>query len=299
MELWILFALIGPVFWALVNLIDTKVRHKHVTNDYVITAFWGFLFFFAFILVPFVGFSIPPWHILLLCLIAGMLLVYLVVPYFMALYVEETSRVVTLWFITPALLPFFALIFLGEVLTLNQYLGFFLVVAGGAIISIRKTADRKRKVSKALFLVLVSGMIFNGYVILLKYIYNNYNFWHAFLWTRVGLFIGALTLLVTKKNRMAFAKHFKRLTKKASSLIITGTTLDLVASISFTIAVALGPVSLVGGLTNFQPLFLLIFIVFLARYFPQLYKEEVSKSILGVKFLSIILMLVGLWLIGV
>ena len=299
MEIWILFALLAPVIWSAVNLIDTKLRRKYITHDYVITAFWGFFVFLAaFFLIPFVGFSIPPWPILILCLVAGFLLIYVTIPYYKALVFEETSRVVTLWFVTPALLPFFAWIFLGEVLTLYQYLGFFLVIVGGAMISIKKTTGRKRKISKALWLMVLSGIIFNVYVIMLKYIYNNYNFWHGFIWTKVGLFIGAITLFLSGRNRTALAFQFRRLTKRSSSLLIGGGVMDFAANILFTVAIALGPVSLVGGLGNFQALFLLILIVFLAKYFPRLYKEAVSKGILGVKLISIILMLVGLWFIG-
>lgn len=157
-----MFALLSPICFAIVNLFETRLRHHHIKNDYVLGAFFASLFFISFLLVPFVGFSIPPIPILILCLLAGMLYIYCLVPYFKALAVEETSRVIALWFTVPALLPLFAFLFFGELLTIPQYIGFFLVVIGGVIISLRKTTDHKRVVSKAIWLVFLSGMIFNG-----------------------------------------------------------------------------------------------------------------------------------------
>ena len=82
-------------------------------------------------------------------------------------------------------------------------------------------------------------------------------------------------------------------------MLAAGEIIDFGAMILFTIAIAAGPATIIVGLGNFQSLFLLIYVIILAKYFPHLYKEEITKSTLGIKIISIILMLVGLWMVGV
>lgn len=299
METWIIFALIAPALWAITNLFDSKLRNFHIKDEFVLATFAGFVGIFAFLFIPIYGFSFPGILIFILSMIAGVLYIYTMIPYFKALSLEDTSTVIMLWYITPILIPFFARFFLNENLLLIQYLGFFLILLGGLFISIKRNALKKIYVSKALFMMLGAGIMLNIYYILEKYIYQNQPFWNGFLWIRLGSFIGALTILAIPKCRKSFIEMKNNLNFKSFRLIFGGELLNLIALVSIGFALSLGSVSLVTSLTNFQPLFLLVYVILLSKFFPKLYKEKLSKKIIFVKIIAVALLILGLYLIGI
>ena len=298
METWIIFALIAPALWAISNLLDSKLRNFHIKDEFVLSTYAGFIGLLAFIFVPIYGFSFPGIGIFIVSMIAGILYIYTMIPYFKALALEDASTVIALWLITPVLIPFFARFFLNENLLLFQYVGFILVLLGGLIISIKRNSLKKIKLSKALFMMLAAGIMLDVYYLLEKYVYQNQPFWNGFLWIRLGSFIGALTILAVPRYRKAFIQMKDKLNFKSFRLILSGELLNLVALVSIGFALSLGSVSLVASLTNFQSLFLLIYVLILSKFFPKLYKENVSKKIIAIKLLAIALLILGLYFIG-
>ena len=299
METWIIFALIAPALWAITNLFDSKLRNFHIKDEFVLTTFAGFIGLLAFLFVPIYGISFPGIWIFIVSMIAGVLYIYTMIPYFKALSLEDTSTVIMLWYITPVLIPFFARFFLNENLFFIQYVGFAFILLGGLLISIKRNALKKIHLSKALFMMLASGIMLDIYYLLEKYIYQNQPFWNGFMWIRLGSFIGALTILAIPKYRKSFIQMKNNLNFKSFRLIFGGELLNLIALVSIGFALSLGSVSLVTSLTNFQPLFLLVFIVLLSKFFPKLYQEKLSKKIIFVKIIAVALLIFGLYLIGI
>lgn len=299
METWIIFALIAPALWAITNLFDSKLRNFHIKDEFVLTTFAGFVGLLTFLFVPIYGFSFPGIWIFIISMIAGVLYIYAMIPYFKALALEDASTVVMLLYITPVLIPFFARFFLNENLLFIQYIGFALILLGGLLISIKRNALKKIHVSKALFMMLGAGIMLDVYYLLEKYIYLNQPFWNGFLWIRLGSFIGALTILAIPKYRKSFIQMKNNLNFKSFRLIFGGELLNLIALVSIGFALSLGSVSLVTSLTNFQPLFLLVFVILLSKFFPKLYQEKLSKKIIFVKAIAVVLLILGLYLVGI
>lgn len=299
MESWIIFALIAPALWAITNLFDSKLRNFHIKDEFVLTTFAGFIGLLAFLFVPIYGISFPGIWIFIVSMIAGVLYIYTMIPYFKALSLEDTSTVIMLWYITPVLIPFFARFFLNENLMFIQYIGFAFILLGGLLISIKRNALKKIHISKALFMMLASGIMLDIYYLLEKYIYQNQPFWNGFMWIRLGSFFGALTILAIPKYRKSFIQMKNNLNFKSFRLIFGGELLNLIALVSIGFALSLGSVSLVTSLTNFQPLFLLVFVILLSKFFPKLYQEKLSKKIVFVKIIAVALLVFGLYLIGI
>lgn len=299
METWIIFALIAPALWAVTNLFDSKLRNFHIKDEFVLTTFAGFVGLLAFLFVPIYGFSFPGIWIFTVSMIAGVLYIYTMIPYFKALSLEDTSTVIMLWYITPFLIPFFARFFLNENLLFIQYVGFALILLGGLLISTKRNALKKIHISKALFMMLASGIMLDVYYLLEKYVYQNQPFWNGFMWIRLGSFIGALTILTIPKYRKSFIQMKNNLNFKSFGLIFGGELLNLIALVSIGFALSLGSVSLVTSLTNFQPLFLLAYVILLSKFFPRLYQEKLSKKIIFVKVIAVALLIFGLYLIGI
>jgi len=79
--------------------------------------------------------------------------------------------------------------------------------------------------------------------------------------------------------------------------LIVGMFFTAGASLTGLWAITTGPISLVSVFRGFQSVFVLIYALFLSIWLPKILKEEVSKGVLGVKFVAIILMMIGLYLI--
>jgi len=299
METWIIFALLAPALWAITNMMDSKLRNVHIQNEFVLTTFAGFIGLLAFLFVPIYGFSFPGINILVISIFAGIVYIYAMVPYFKALAIEDASVVITLWGITPILLPFFAKLFLCENLLMIQYLGFFIILGGGVLISVKRNVLKKIHFSKAILLMLISGLMLDAYYLLEKYVYQNQPFWNGFLWIRLGSFFGALTILLIPRHRKLFVNVKNSLSSKSMRLLLGGEVLNLIAMVSIGFALSLGSVTLVRSLMNFQSLFLIIFVIIFSKYFPRLYKEELNKNIMVTKFIAVLLLLFGLYLIGI
>jgi hypothetical protein len=74
--------------------------------------------------------------------------------------------------------------------------------------------------------------------------------------------------------------------------------LAVVALFIFTIAVSLGPVTLVNSLGALQPLFVLAIAVVFSNFFPHILKEEVDRHTIALKLVAIALMIIGTVLVA-
>ena len=82
-----------------------------------------------------------PWS--LLGIIGGLGLYPGLILYFKAMAIEESSRVISLWYTGTIFVPIFAYVFLEEKLSLPSYLGIILLVASAMFISYRKEEGKK------------------------------------------------------------------------------------------------------------------------------------------------------------
>ena len=157
---WVIFVLIATLIWAIGATINKYTRVSYFENSlgYVIfvtpTAFFPiFLLFFQ----PFYLLNIREAAIVMLIGIMGLVGFYF---YLEALHREEMSRVFILFGSGALITLVLSTIFLKEILTMNQYIAFVLILAGSVLISFKKTKDKFRFSTGALF-VLVSALFFS------------------------------------------------------------------------------------------------------------------------------------------
>ena len=107
-----------------------------------------------------------------------------------------------------------------------------------------------------------------------------------------------LIFIVSKKARESTKQDLKDINKKKISLIYLVEILGITGIAFSYMAMQRGPVSLVVLVEGIQPLFVFILALFLTIQFPKILKEEINKKTIIIKIISIILMLVGLYLIA-
>ncbi len=188
-------------------------------------------------------------------------------------------------------------LFLGEVLTLNHYLAFVLILLGGFLISLKK-AKGIFKLRTAFWWMVLSSLVYAIQVVILKSLYAFYPFWDLTVYLGFGEFLPTpILLLLISDFRGRFVRSLSNLKLVGWVLLILAMFFVATASLSGFWALTSGPVSLISGFRGFQSVFVLIYAILFSIWLPKILKEELNKSTLGIKAIAILLMVIGIYLI--
>ncbi|MFA5359999.1 MAG: EamA family transporter [Patescibacteria group bacterium] len=254
-------------------------------------------------------------------LLAGFLFLITLVFWYKALHQSEASRVVP---IVGALVPVFSFIlsfvFLGETLSGQQLLAFFILICGGVLISIKhtkvysyqKVVARFREVvgdivgnvpagaqptSRILINSVTAAVFFAVYYILMKYIYMYQPFVGSFVWSRLGSFVGVLLMLfVPDWRHLIFEQQKGAKTPKNMFYFLTIRLLAAGAFIMINYAISIGNVAIVNALQGVQYLFLFVIILLISNKFPKMLNEQLGGGVLLQKLIGTIMICLGLYL---
>ena len=146
--------------------------------------------------------------------------------------------------------------------------------------------------------MVLSSLIYAIYAVILKSLYVAHPFWDLTVYLGFGEFLPTpLLLLLIPSSRRKLTKSLSDLKPTGWILVMLGMFFVTTASLSGLWALTIGPVTLVSVFRGFQSLFVLVYAVLLSIWLPKILKEELSKSVIGIKVVAILLMSVGLYLI--
>jgi len=155
-------------------------------------------------------------------------------------------------------------------------------------------------VSPALIFILVQCIFWASSSVVEKYTLSSIDYWSLFVWYALGEVTVTLFVLANSKVRKRLASTRKALKlKKFIPLAFVGETFAFISRMVLLAAFSLGPVSAVSAVTAIGPLYLLAITLALSIFKPKILKEEISKSAVSLKLISILLIFVGVWLITV
>ena len=291
---WILFSILAALIWAVVNTVDKYVLTKWVRKPIIPVMILGVIGLVASLIVYLIhGFSeLSPFNIFL-AVIAGIFYILMSLFYFKAVKIEEVSRVVPLFYLTPLFVLVFALIFLGEVFTPVKYIGVFLLTIGAILISSRNLL--KLSFGKAFWFMILSSFALAINAVITKHLLNFADFWTIFSYIRMGTIIALIPIFYLGfPDLISIVREHG---KKVVGVISLNESLNLVGVLFITIATAVSYVTLVNALSSVQPFFVLLFVVILSIFYPKILKEEIGKSTVLLKFIAVVLMFIGAILI--
>lgn len=299
---WILITLIAPLLWSILNHTD-----KYLISNYAQKSGVGGLIvyssLFAFFVLP-VAYIVDKSVFSITFIQAGSLIIsgvfisVSILLYLYALQKDEASNVVALWFLIPVIAYILGIIFLGEYLTPIKILGALITIFGAIILSIDFKSGLSFRFVPAL-LMFFSSLLIASSDVMFKDLTINAPFWQSVFWNQLGMFLfGVFCFVFIKNYRSDFLGLCNLKTKKVLSLNIGGEILQSVATVTNYYATLLAPISLVLliGYT-FQPLFVFIEGVILTILLPKISKENISFKHLMKKFFSIVIMMVGVYII--
>jgi drug/metabolite transporter (DMT)-like permease len=295
---WILIALLAPATYAIVTFID-KYLLSGVVKDYkampIYTAIVGFLAGTIFWLYN--GFPLLTVRDSLIVLSTGILTGFSLITYFKALSEEETSNVTVLFQMFPIITLIFAYIFLHEILTTKQFLGFFLMLSAALLTSVKRD-NSKFNFSKAFLLILIYDILWASSGILMKYAINANSFSRVITYESWGIGVGGIFIYILFADiRKAFNKSIKNVKIKTLAIIGLNETVFVIAKSLTFLAFSLGPAAIVSVLETSQTFFAILYGWILTLLIPTIFKEDISTKGLGKKILAAIILLAGVVLV--
>ncbi len=294
--LWILFAIIANVLFAVSNLFDKFLIEKRVRDPLALTVFGGWIdLLFALIIVLIHGLSITGPLQAGVLLLSGILVELALIPYFRALSLEDTSRISPLFQSMPVFVLLLSSVFLRETLTHRQLLGFLLILSGSFIVSMHKTDAGIFKIRKAFWWVLLASILWALPAVMFKFVVVKQTFWDALALEFFGVAIGATILFFLYKTRVL--AQIRDIGAGTWSILNINELIYIAGRVSNFYAITLGLVSLVAVLGGTIPLFVFLFGLMLSLWFPGIIKEDITRASIVSKISSIILVSCGLWFI--
>lgn len=291
---WILFTIIGITFWSFANIIDKHVIDKRLKNTVLAAVLFEFISLFpAFWILSAYGFPKLSFVFLLAAAAAGLLKIGAYWLYFRSLKVEEASRVVALYNLSPLIVPVFAFLMLGETVGPEKYLGIVLLVAGSVLISLKDVS--RFSFSRALLPVICAMLTWVLYEVSLKAFVDSIGFLQTFALSSIGSAAFSIPFIFHYRKEAKAIIHDRNL----SLLLLFSKALGFAGLAFIILALSSGYVSLVSALESLQALILLFFSYLLKRAWPGIFEEGIGRKEMGIKLASIVLMIAGIFLVTV
>ncbi|MDP3956998.1 MAG: hypothetical protein Q8Q10_00655 [bacterium] len=299
---WIVVALFGYFLNAVAAIFDKYLLADRIKAPAVYAFFVSLFSLFVLPFIPF-GFQFFNWQTTGLFLLSGILFLYGLVAAYTAMKDGEVSRIspiiVTVISLVAVGAGFFPGTFSETAFSLTHILALVLLIGGGLLVSFDLPLRKHDHLS---FSVILAGVAIGVSFLLLKYGYRDANFISGLVWSRLGMFLGGLSLFLTPLFRGQILGEIGAFSGVSRSAVHTGAVFVLnkicAGSASFLLvyAISIGPVSFVQALSGMQNVFLLLLALPLSLHYPKIFGERMYFWDWFQKACAIILIGLGLWL---
>ena len=296
--MWIQYALFSSFLWAIVHILDEYCVDNIFSKPWLGVVTSSGISAGIFLVLPFLNIPvvIPPWDLLLLCLVTGAIVQLSQFFYFVALDCSDSGTVAAYWNLTPIFLIVISYWLFGYLIIGSNYLGIvLLIVASVGLCSIDKFSNRW----DTLYLMSIAAGLQTIVVLIEKYIFDRTDFVGSFLSIAAGIIISGLSSLAIEEVRSTLLEDLPKI-RQALPIFITIELINLVALYTGQIAVKLGVPVLVSAIEASTPAYafgLSLLITTLQRRGVQPDLAENSQK-LPMKLGLVGLTIVGVWLLG-
>lgn len=300
-ELWFALLLIPPFLWALSNFYD-KLLVERVTTSMSAFMFYSNQLIPVFVLGIFFYRPIVEieWYFILAILIQGIIFMYSFMLYGKALQTDEGTHVGSLFGLITLFLILFEYLFLGILLTLQDYIGVVGIIFAALLLATPHLSLKLFKPRKSLYYMSVLTLLLALHFILSIYYFERYDFWSVMFYLLIGSYLGVISLLFNKQNRVDIHSSFKYILTNPYYilLIIFANIVTEVSDLLYHYVISIAPsVTIVSAIANIQFIYTYILGILLTLIIPKFVKEDISKYQLLRKGVAIIILIGGILLI--
>ncbi|HEY4799840.1 MAG TPA: EamA family transporter [Bacteroidia bacterium] len=215
-------------------------------------------------------------------------------PYYWSLQKTDTSVVISLFSLGKIFTPLLAFIIVNEHLEKAQYAGFFVIICASVLL----TLDFKNlRFSPVFMLMLFVSIMLTVQEVLFKYLFNNGVSWSTIIfWTAIAEVVISAIFIFFPKN-FSDLKNSSRKVKEHGLLFVLNQALNWGGEILGLYALIFIPVSVFEGISDVQPVFVLIFAILFAKKNSEIFNEYIGKEGVVKKILIFVMMILGALLI--
>jgi len=286
---WLTAALLSTALFAVVSIMDKRLVEHLFPSFSAFNVAFGLIqglvapvfFIIAFTTVGFDGGSGIPWAIA-----AGIVWAIGLSLFFYGLSLEEVSRAAPMQAIAPIFVAVIAVTFLGDELSLVQWVAIVLVVVGAVMVSLRQENGRYRIAHGRAFLVLLASSFALG----VAFVVTGEAVERMNVWAVQGfraMFMGLGVLAVSWRPALNVELRKVLPDRRAMGLLfIAEGTMAPVAALLFAVGLSLGPVAVVSAVTSSRPLIILLLSTLLSTRIWNVLNEPLDRATLGLKAVS-------------
>lgn len=298
MPLWILLSLLFPILFGIVNLLDKMLVDRYRAGVFYYCFWIGvFEFIIGSVILGIASLEGLEFRGTLGGCLAGAVTAASLLIYLSALKRGQVARVVPIWYLYPLMVAPMAAGFLGERLSALAAVAVVLAVAGGVLVSWqRSTGGRTFGDPLIPVLALSAAALMAVAFVLTKYFLEGDIFWQFTGGYRLGMSPVMMTLLVLREVRRAAPGMVRD--RGFMGLVLMVQIVVSLALVVRSLAINLGPVSLVAAISSIQPSMVFFYAMGLATLFPIKFKDWITRGTLKPQIAGITAITAGVVIIS-
>lgn len=283
-----LLAIIGYFLAALVFVLDRYILHSRIPSPSVYAFFVGMFSIFGLLVAPF-GLGFFGWGPTLLALLSGVLFVWGLVALYSAIAVSDISRIAPL--VGSLATAFVLLVSQSGILVASESFdamkvwAICLLVGGGLLLSLQFPFKR-RVFFRGFAFSVMAGVFLALFSLLYKAGAEGQNFVSDFVYSRLGMVLGAFSLLLYAPFRKKILHSCCRVEQKerrkrqwTTVIIFVGNkTLSGVSYFCNSLAITLGSVVAVQALASVQYAFVVVLSGVASVWIPSAFRQKMNMG---------------------
>lgn len=300
--MWLLFAFIGPISWAISTHIDKYLvdRYFHDSDTAVLMLFTALVGILALpimaVVVPGVfAASLPA---ILVMAASGVMYMGAMLFYLRAIQSEEASVVAPMFQLITIFSFVLAWAFLGETLTVIGGLGAVLIVGGVLSLSFDKNLKLTALKPKLILEMTACTTILALANVLFKFYAVKEDFWVTTFWTFVGEGVFGLAFLCLRRYRTQFIDLLRHSTGPLLGVSAANEVINLGGGLAVRYATMMAPIALVSAVSSTTTLFVFGVGTALTAFAPSYAREDLSRESLLKKAIAAVVVTIGVVLAG-
>ncbi len=306
---WLFLATVGQFIGAIVVFLDKYIvsDEKVLPRPFVyafysclLTGFWVVIFLFGHIpgldslgLPTFTDIKKPTIQVLGMSFLAGYTFFMAIVSFYDALKRAEAVNVMPVVGAVSALTTMaMSYFFLETTLSPNFTWGIAILIIGTLLVS------QAMPEKYTLMVVIHSGFFFGFHAITMKALFDEIGFDAGLFWSRIGLILFALSLLMVPTYYKKITERTKEATRRTGLLILLAKILAGVSAFLLLQATYKGDVTVVQAMDGLKFVFILFITVIFSKLLPNnVAKTETRPKEVMQKILYVILIVVGFFVL--
>lgn len=274
---------------------DKVLLTRKGTKNLFSYVFWlGSMSVFGVILVPF-GYNSPPWTVIWIAFVAGVVHLVGVFFYYAALKRGEASETLAVMGgFSPVATAGIAFALLSKQMTGNELIGFALMTGGGFFMFFSEKLDLKKLLPPVLLAAGLLGLV----NVMEKLVYDRTNFVSGYVWFTIGTFIGAIALLIRPSWRHQIFAESGEDTPRNRFWYFVNRFVSGVGSFLIFYGISLAHPALVDAISGVRYVVIFVGALLLTKVRPRWLKESFGGWQLTTKIVATALVVAGLVLVG-